>query len=101
MLVRYPQPADLDNGGKFWTRVQASPTPEFASINLLNQIPPTHALCGIQTRLATGSSTAAMRCPQAAQSVCDDPVSGAEDRGKNDRLPRTRLCCMRRPASIE
>src|SRR4051794_6879961 len=62
MLVRHPQPADLDKGGKFWTRVQSSPTPECTRINLLNQVPQTHALGGIQTWLATGPRTAAMHC---------------------------------------
>src|SRR4051794_41120576 len=99
MLVRHPQPADLDKGGKFWTRVQLSPTPECTRINLLNQVPQTHALGGIQTWLATGPHRSDA-LPQVAQSVCADRFPGGRSR-RTTRLPRTRLCCMPRPTSIE
>lgn len=64
MLARYPQPADLDKDGKLDQRpsesismLRSSPgalrawraTVECKSINLLNQIPRTHAVRGIQT----------------------------------------------------
>ena len=82
MLARYPQPADLDKDGKLDQRpsesismLRSSPgalrawraTVECKSINLLNQIPRTHAVRGIQTWARQGRAFSDALPPQAVR----------------------------------
>src|SRR3954451_7666660 len=100
MLVRHPQPADLDKGGKFWTRVQSSPTPECTRINLLNQVPQTHALGGIQTWLATGPRTAAMHCHKLPNPYAPTGFRAEDREGRPDsRVHDCAACPGPRPSN--